>query len=227
MRSFYSLWWLSAILSNPYIALAVLIIVCIIIDQRYIGVFPDVTKPFRRAARMRRLRAEVKLSPYNSAALQELGSLLLERGAYAEAEENLRFALERQPESAGVHLGLGIALYHLGRHEEAVSEVNEAIRLNARVGYGLPDVYLLMDQLRLGASREAAAIADLEKKILSLGSPEILYKAGQAFRQAGDKEAAKRMFSTAVANYRCFPVRVRKLHRRWALAAWVHGWLLR
>lgn len=227
MRSFYSFWWLSAILGNPFVALAVLAIVYLIADRRYIGILPDITRPLRRAARIRQLRAEVERSPYNSSALQELGSLLVEKGDYREAAERLKSALDRQPESAGVHLGLGIALYHLGRYEEAISEVNEAIGLNPRVGYGLPDVYLLMDQLRLGASRDAAAVTDLEKKISSIGSPEILYRSGRAFQQAGDRAAAKRMFSMAVANYRCFPGRVRKLHRRWALAAWVRGLLLR
>ena len=227
MRSFYTFWWLSAILGNPYLALAVLIIAYFIVDQRYIGILPDVTKPFRRAARIRQLRSEAERNPYNSAALQDLGLLLMEKGDYEEAAKRLRSALERQPENAGVHLGLGIALYHLGRHEEAVSEIDEAIRLSPRVGYGLPDVYLLMNQLRAGASRNEAVVADLESRISSLGSPEILYRAGRAFSQAGDKEAAKRMFSTAVANYRCFPARVSKLHRRWAVAAWLHGLFLR
>ena len=227
MDSLYAFSWLSAILGNPYLALIVLVIVYLIVDQRYIGILPDVTKPYRRAKRIRQLRAEVTRNPYNSAALQGLGLLLVEMGLYEEASERLRAALDRQPENAGVHLGLGMSLYHLGRYEEAVSQINEAISLNPRVGYGLPDVYLLMDQLRPGVSGDEAVIADLAKRISSLGSPEILFRAGQAFRQAGDKAAAKRMFSTAVANYRCFPSRVRKLHRRWALAAWVHGLLLR
>ncbi len=222
MGSLYTFWWLSAILGNPYLALAVLAIAYFIVDQRYIGILPDVTKPFRRAKRIRQLRAEAERNPHNSAALQELGLLLVERGEYKEAAERLSSALDRQPENAGVHLGLGMALYHLGRHDEAVSQINEAISLSPRVGYGLPDVYLLMNQLRPGVARDEALVADLEKRISSLGSPEILYRAGRALSQAGDKEAAKRMYSTAVGNYRCFPGRVRKLHRRWALAAWVH-----
>lgn len=222
MGSLYTFRWLSAILGNPYLALAVLATAYFIVDQRYIGILPDVTKPFRRAKRIRQLRAEAERNPHNSAAMQELGLLLVERGEYKEAAERLSSALDRQPENAGVHLGLGMALYHLGRHDEGVSQINEAIGLSPRVGYGLPDVYLLMNQLRPGVTRDEALVADLGKRISSLGSPEILYRAGRAFSQAGDKEAAKRMYSTAVANYRCFPGRVRKLHRRWALAAWVH-----
>ena len=222
MGSLYTFRWLSAILGNPYLALAVLATAYFIVDQRYIGILPDVTKPFRRAKRIRQLRAEAERNPHNSAAMQELGLLLVERGEYKEAAERLSSALDRQPENAGVHLGLGMALYHLGRHDEGVSQINEAIGLSPRVGYGLPDVYLLMNQLRPGVTRDEALVADLEKRISSLGSPEILYRAGRALSQAGDKEAAKRMYSTAVGNYRCFPGRVRKLHRRWALAAWVH-----
>lgn len=223
MRPLYSFWLLSAILRNPILALIVLAFIYAVIDQQFIGVLPDFTKPFRRNSRIRSLRAEIERSPFNAAASQELGLLLVEQGSYEEAAKRLQSALERMPENANVRLGLGIALYNLGEYEQAVAEIQEAIKLNPKAGYGLPNVYLLMNELRLGESGDSAVIADLIEKILSYGSPEVLYRSGVALQQAGDKDGAKRMFSAAVSNYRSFPGRVRKLHRRWAYAAWLRN----
>lgn len=220
-------WLLSSILRSPVLAFVILVVAYTIADRQFIGVLPDVTKPFRRNARIRSLRAEAERNPHNSAAMQELGLLLVEKGAFEEAADRLASALRRMPENANVRLGLGIALYNLGRYDDAIAEVHEAIRLNPRVGYGLPSVYLLKNQLRIGSVNDSAAIEALLERITSAGSPEVLYRSGLALLEAGDTVRAKRMFSAALANYRCFPGRLKKMHRRWALAAWIRGLLVR
>ncbi|MDD9396477.1 tetratricopeptide repeat protein, partial [Staphylococcus aureus] len=63
------------------------------------------------------------------------GQALLDKGRDAEAEVELRRALRRLPEEAGLHGALGLALMHQGRHSAALAAFTEARRLeqNPRV----------------------------------------------------------------------------------------------
>lgn len=63
--------------------------------------------------------AALRLRPRFSQALYNLGNLHLNRGDYSIAVQNLREALDLDPESPEIRLALGTALYNVGRREEA------------------------------------------------------------------------------------------------------------
>jgi tetratricopeptide (TPR) repeat protein len=77
-----------------------------------------------------------------------LGGCLLELGRMEEAEGVYREALRLRPDSAGVHYGLAVVLWRLGRVDEAVLEAERSLRLDP----GNSEAKALVEELR-GRSR--------------------------------------------------------------------------
>ena len=57
---FSFLFW---IFGNPFVAFLVLMVVLYLLDRRFIGIFPNIFKPFQLSQRLRRVRQELSLSP--------------------------------------------------------------------------------------------------------------------------------------------------------------------
>jgi tetratricopeptide (TPR) repeat protein len=62
--------------------------------------------------------------------LLDLGNHLIRHRDYGQALEMLRFGMERHPRSAALRVGTGVALYSLGRYDEAVAALCEAVDLD-------------------------------------------------------------------------------------------------
>jgi Tfp pilus assembly protein PilF/dipeptidyl aminopeptidase/acylaminoacyl peptidase len=71
-------------------------------------------------------REAVKLDPDSASAQYNLGSSLARSGSFAEAENHLRRALKKSPNSQ-TYTGLGIVLWQLGRADEAIANLQAAI----------------------------------------------------------------------------------------------------
>jgi Tfp pilus assembly protein PilF len=71
-------------------------------------------------------REAVKLDPDSASAQYNLGSSLARSGNFAEAENHLRRALKKSPNSQ-TYTGLGIVLWQLGRADEAIANLQAAI----------------------------------------------------------------------------------------------------
>lgn len=65
----------------------------------------------------------IRYAPDHQQALLNLGSALLDEGAYEPARERFRQALRSNPDSLGARYGMGLALMKLGRREEARKEL--------------------------------------------------------------------------------------------------------
>jgi Flp pilus assembly protein TadD len=59
----------------------------------------------------------------------DMGSASLEQGAYAEAAEHFRAALQSLPDSAAAHNNLGVAFASMGRIDEATDHFRRAVAL--------------------------------------------------------------------------------------------------
>ena len=77
-------------------------------------------------------RGAYRLSPLDSRANVRLGTLQMIFGNLDESEESHRKELLENPDAPVSHLGLGDTLFRKGRWDEAISHVNEAIRLGGR-----------------------------------------------------------------------------------------------
>ena len=50
------------IFGNPITAILVLLLIVYVLDRRFVGVFPSVTKPFKRARAISKLRRQIAVS---------------------------------------------------------------------------------------------------------------------------------------------------------------------
>jgi Tfp pilus assembly protein PilF len=76
-------------------------------------------------------RKAVKLDPGSASAQYNLGSSLARSGKYADAESHLRKALKINPNSQN-YTGLGIVLWQLGRKDEAITNLQAAIKADPK-----------------------------------------------------------------------------------------------
>lgn len=209
----YSLLW--RFIDQPLPLILIAAVLFLLIDRRYLGLLPDISRPFRRHRHLARLNNTIRTNPADAHTALELGALYLERGQAVRALPFLLKARERDAESARVHLLLGICHRRLGRALEARAALERSIELNPRIGYGEPYYHLLALGIEAG-DLDPDNVSRLKERILALGSPEIFYRSGRALLAGGDKSGARKMFEEAVANYQASPRGFRRAHRRWA-----------
>jgi tetratricopeptide (TPR) repeat protein len=76
-------------------------------------------------------RKAVKLDPGSASAQYNLGSSLARSGKFAEAESHLRKSLKISPNTQ-TYTGLGIVLWQLGRADEAITNLQAAIKADPK-----------------------------------------------------------------------------------------------
>jgi adenylate cyclase len=108
-------------------------------------------------------RKASRLSPLDSRADVRLGTLQMLFGRLEEAEASHRQALLENPEASVSLLGLGDTLFRMGRHEEGILQVEEAVRL---AGRPTPWLGILAGFLGAAGDEEKAKeiLAELEER---------------------------------------------------------------
>lgn len=81
----------------------------------------------------RELQRSYALNPTSLIAASQLGSALYYAGQYQKAVEQFRLVLATSPGFYHAHYGLGLACEGLGRHEDALAEIQQAINLGGRM----------------------------------------------------------------------------------------------
>jgi tetratricopeptide (TPR) repeat protein len=76
----------------------------------------------------------------DSGAQRELASMYFEAGKYDKAEAAYRVVLQREPNDAAAHAGLGAALLRLKRTADAQKELLTALRLDPKLGEAYGDL---------------------------------------------------------------------------------------
>ncbi|MEX1031662.1 MAG: tetratricopeptide repeat protein [Paenibacillaceae bacterium] len=208
------LFWL---FGNPFVALLVLLIVLYLLDRRYIGIFPNVFRPFQLTQRLRRIRQELSLSPYNASLKLQAARILLEKRRYSDAMVLLDELIPVMNDSAEVWFEAGRCRLKLDDLSLGESHILQALQLNPRVRYGEP-------YLRLG---EAYANVDQAKALRYLrqfqeihsSSCEAYYRLGLVLEMIDQKGQAKQAYQEAITIYQSLPKYKRKSERRWAWLA--------
>lgn len=215
---FTFLWYL---LGSPILALLVLLVILYVLDRRFLGLTPSLLKPFRVAARIRKLRQELRLSPHDTSVRVELARRLLERRRYKEAAQLLREALGVMEDSADIHCELGYALLKQGQLEEGRRHVEKGLELNPRAKYGEPHLWL-GEALAERSPSEAAE--ELEKfRNIHSSSCEAGYRLGRLYVLLGREDQARKAFREAAELYRSLPRYKKRSERRWALLSWLRS----
>jgi len=213
LRFFLYYFIFQVFLRNPLLALIIIAFAYLIIDRQFIGLLPDVFKPYRRKTRIKNLKDEVEINPANVDAYKELGLLYLEEKKYQVAVEYFLKTLNKMEEYADIHFFLGKSYYLQGQSKKGTDELEKGLEINTKVGYGEPYVYLL--EAEINTDKDPEKIEDLINNLERFGTPEILYKAGKVLVKY-DLQRAKLMFKEALENYKASPRNFKKLHRRWA-----------
>ncbi|CAM5778179.1 tetratricopeptide repeat protein [Brevibacillus borstelensis] len=216
---FSLLWWITG---NPFVAILIILIVLYVLDMRFVRLFPDVTKPFRRNRRLAALKRTLQLNPHDSSAKMEAARLLMEKGEYKEALDYLDQISPVMQESAEYISERGACLLKTGRIAEGEETLLQALKLNPRVKYGEP--YLRLGEAFAKENRPEKALSYLEELAgMHKSSAEVYYKLGKLYEDLKQKEKAKQAYREAVDVYRGLPKYKRRTERRWALLSWLKG----
>ncbi len=200
---------------NPLIALLILLVIIYFLDRRFVGMFPSVTRPFRRNSQLRKLRQALQLNPHHTSNKRELARLLMEKKQFRQALPYLEEVLQVIPESDEIRAEIGFCCLKLGDLERGEQMMLEALEQNPRVYYGEP-------HLRLG---EAFSSSDQEKSLYHLdqfreiqsSSSEAYYRLGRLYAQMGRREESQEAYREAIAIYRSLPKYKKRTERPWAL----------
>lgn len=216
MRPFFLfaiLWWL---IGNPFIAILMLLIILYALDQRFVGLAPNIFRPFRRRRLIARLRQQVAINPSDVSAKHELARLLIEAKRYREARDLLEpmQPLGAVESSAEFWDDLGNSYLHTGETAKGEEAIRRALELNPRVKYGEP--YLRLASLYSRSDTDKALEALESFRSIHSSSCEAYYRLSQINEQLGRKEEARRALDEALDVYRSLPKYMKRKERKWA-----------
>ncbi|GIP33782.1 hypothetical protein J2TS4_29920 [Paenibacillus sp. J2TS4] len=215
---FALLWWL---IGNPFLAVIILLVVLYLLDRKFLGLAPSITKPFRQNRRLRQLQQELRLQPHQTSGKLEAAHLLIGKKKYREALSYLQEIEPIMEESADVQFGIGMCQLNLGELEEGERHMLRSLELNPRVRYGEP--YLRLGEAFADTSPDKA-LAYLEQfREVHSSSCEAYYRLGQLYERLGRQQEARKAYVETLDIYRGLPKYKKRLERRWALLAKLKG----
>ncbi|WP_138496310.1 tetratricopeptide repeat protein [Paenibacillus pinistramenti] len=219
MTKFFIFLILLRLVGNPILAILIFLILVYVLDRRYVGMLPSLTKPFKRRRSIAKLRLQIAASPYDVSSKRELARLLIERRQYGEASRLLEESLSFSEESAEFWADYGQAAIGLGRLEEGEQRILKAFELNERVQYGQP--YLkLAEAYRSVSPAKALQYAEHFRQIQS-SSIEAYYLLGRLYQSLGRKDEARAAYEEALLIYRQLPKYKKRQERGDALRSYL------
>ncbi|WP_054940294.1 tetratricopeptide repeat protein [Paenibacillus ihuae] len=206
------------LVGNPFLALIVLLVILYFLDRRYVGIFPSITRPFRRSRQISRLRTTISLNPNDVSAKFELARLLVERKRYSESKDLLLQIADRYEQSAEYWVELGYVNLKLGLMPEGEAQMLQGLEINRRARYGQP--YLQLAETFRGVDQDKALYYVSQFQEIQSSSSEAYYLAGSMYKALGRNEDAKRAFEESTAIYRTLPKYKKRQERGWALRSY-------
>lgn len=219
MFKFLGFFLLYRLVGNPFLALIILLVILYFLDRRYVGIFPSVTKPFKRIRQISKLRTTISLNPNDVTSKFDLARNLAERKKYNEAKDLLLQIEDRYEQSAEYWVELGQANLKLGSLEEGEAQVLKGLEINQRAQYGQP--YLRLAEAFSHTDKDKALHYVTQFQEIQSSSSEAYYLAGSMYRALGRNEEAKRAFEESSAIYRSLPKYKKRQERRWALRSFL------
>lgn len=203
------------IIGNPFIAIIVLFLIVYFLDRRFVGVFPSITRPFKRMRSISKNRQQIDLNPNDVTSKFDLARLLIERKKYREAQQLLVSIESSYDHSAEYWDMVGTTEIQQGQLEQGEQHTLHALELNPKVKYGQP-------YLRLASAYkdkdQSKALQYVEKfQDIQSSSSESFYYLGLVYGNLGRKEKAKEAYNQSIAVYRSLPKYKKRQERRWAV----------
>lgn len=211
----FGLLWI--LLGNPFVAVIVLLIVLYLLDRRFVGMTPSLTKAVARNRRLRKALQEIRERPFDISAKQEAARIYMDKKRWKDALTLLEHILPNMEHSAEVLCDIGICKVKTGDRAEGERNILQALEMNPRVRYGEPYLRLAESFAPVDSER---AIAVLEQfRQANSSSCELFYRLGRLYETLNRKQEAKQAYREAADVYRSLPKYRRKTERRWVLLA--------
>ena len=215
MGKFIGFMLLWRLVGNPIVAILILVAVFYFLDRRYVGVFPSLTKPFKRMKKISKLRSQILMNPNDVSSKHELACLLIERKKYQEALEILNSIQVQFEHSAEYWDDLGTANLMLGHIEDGEGYILKALSINPRVKYGQP--YLRLASIYQRSDHERVEKYVRQYQDIHSSSCEACYLLGMMYKEMGLKQEAQTAFSDSIDIYRSLPKYKKRQERKWAV----------
>jgi tetratricopeptide (TPR) repeat protein len=169
-----------------------------------------------------RMRSEVRRlgavdSPHNRG---KLGSLYLARGRARAALPHLEAARAGEPDSCEWGYRLGLALFDVGRFDEAAAALRSVVVRDEEYAYGAAQLRLAEALRRAGDASGALAALDAFQKNHG-DSPQSAFRRGQVLRALGCADESRQAFARVGELAAAAPRYQRRGAHGWALRAWL------
>lgn len=215
MLKFIGVLLLFRLVGNPFLAIFILLLILYFLDRRYVGIFPSITKPFKRMRQISKLRTTISLNPNDVSSKFDLARSLAERKKYKEAKDLLLQIEDRYEQSAEYWVELGHVNLKLGALEEGEAQTLRGLEINRKARYGQP--YLWLAETFRHTNHDKALHYVTQYQEIQSSSSEAYYLAGSMYKALGRPDDAKRAFEESTAVYRSLPKYKKRQERGWAL----------
>jgi tetratricopeptide (TPR) repeat protein len=215
MLKFIGVLLLFRLVGNPFLAIIILLLILYFLDRRYVGIFPSITKPFKRMRQISKLRTTISLNPNDVSSKFDLARSLAERKKYREAKDLLLQIEDRYEQSAEYWVELGHVNLKLGALEEGEAQTLRGLEINRKAQYGQP--YLWLAETFRHTNHDKALHYVTQYQEIQSSSSEAYYLAGSMYKALGRTDDAKRAFEESAAVYRSLPKYKKRQERGWAL----------
>lgn len=203
MLKFIGVLLLFRLVGNPFLAIFILLLILYFLDRRYVGIFPSITKPFKRMRQISKLRTTISLNPNDVSSKFDLARSLAERKKYRESKDLLLQIEDRYEQSAEYWVELGHVNLKLGALEEGEAQMLRGLEINSKARYGQP--YLWLAETFRHTDHDKALHYVTQYQEIQSSSSEAYYLAGSMYKALGRSEDAKRAFEESTAVYRSLP----------------------
>lgn len=217
MGKFFLLYLIVRLSGHPLVAIIVIAIIYYIIDRRYIGLLPNIMKPFRRHSRMSNLKKQLSLNPHDMSARYDLATLYMERQQFDRALKLLEELSPSMKDSADVLYDIGFCHLSLGDLEKGERFITQALELNKGLRHGEPYIRLASAFAQRDAAKALTYVQEASR--YNFSSCEAYFRLGQVFTQLGDSVSARAAFQQCVDTYRALPKFRKRYERKWAVRA--------
>jgi tetratricopeptide (TPR) repeat protein len=213
--STWILWLItSLVVGNPFVALLIVLAIVYLGQAQFTGRYANPLAFLQSHRQIAKLRTTIETNPEDAAARNDLGRILALKGKFAEALPHLDKAHRRSPESAETGFFYGYTQLALGKDEEGLALIEDALEKKPRLRYGEP--YLLTGDVHARLRRFDAAIPWYEAFTrLSTESVEGFYKLGRCYTEVGRADEARAAYMSALVAYRQAPRYIRRRERPW------------
>ncbi|MWV43617.1 tetratricopeptide repeat protein [Paenibacillus sp. HJL G12] len=209
---FILLWRL---LGNPFLAILVILVIVYLLDRRFVGVLPSLTKPFKRMGQISKLRTQISMNPNDVSSKHELARLLIDRKRDAEAQKLLESIEYQSEDSAEFWDDLGTVYLRQGNIQQGEAYILKALEINPRVKYGRP--YLRLADVYKNSDRDKAVDYVHRFQEIQSSSCEGFYLLGMMYKALDRKNEAKEAFQESIHIYRSLPKYKKRQERKWAV----------